>query len=71
MMKRIQTLIACIAVVLVFTSRAKPAEENVDKPKESKTGVAAQGGKVEVKGTGFRGSYFVNGEIHVNEYGTP
>jgi len=25
----------------------------------------------EVKSTGFRGSYFVNGEIHVNEYGTP
>ena len=28
-------------------------------------------GKAEVKGTGYRGSYFVNGEIHVNEYGTP
>ncbi|HUT11234.1 MAG TPA: ankyrin repeat domain-containing protein, partial [Thermoguttaceae bacterium] len=28
-------------------------------------------GKVEVKGTGYRGSYFVNGEIHVNTYGTP
>ena len=28
-------------------------------------------GKVEVKGTGYRGSYFMNGEIHVNEYGTP
>ena len=25
----------------------------------------------EVKGTGYRGSYFMNGEIHVNEYGTP
>jgi len=25
----------------------------------------------EVKSTGFRGSYFVNGEIHVNTYGTP
>jgi hypothetical protein len=24
-----------------------------------------------VKSTGFRGSYFVNGEIHVNTYGTP
>ena len=23
------------------------------------------------KGTGIRGSYFMNGEIHVNEYGTP
>jgi len=28
-------------------------------------------GKAEVKSTGYRGSYFVNGEIHVNEYGTP
>ena len=24
-----------------------------------------------VQGTGYRGSYFKNGEIHVNEYGTP
>ncbi len=28
-------------------------------------------GKAEVKSTGFRGSYYVNGEIHVNTYGTP
>jgi len=28
-------------------------------------------GKPEVKSTGYRGSYFVNGEIHVNTYGTP
>jgi hypothetical protein len=28
-------------------------------------------GKADVKGTGYRGSYFMNGEIHVNEYGTP
>ena len=27
--------------------------------------------KEEVKATGYRGSYFKNGEIHVNEYGTP
>jgi len=36
--------------------------------------LAAEGGKSgkeEVKGTGIRGSYFVNGEIHVGEYGTP
>ena len=33
--------------------------------KDGKTGKAA------VKSTGFRGSYFVNGEIHVNDYGTP
>ncbi len=33
--------------------------------------LAEQGGPGEVKGTGYRGSYFVNGEIHVNEYGTP
>ena len=28
-------------------------------------------GKAGVKSTSFRGSYFVNGEIHVNTYGTP
>ena len=28
-------------------------------------------GTAELKGTGYRGSYFMNGEIHVNEYGTP
>ena len=28
-------------------------------------------GQAEVKSTGYRGSYFVNGEIHVNTYGTP
>ncbi len=36
--------------------------------------LAAKGGesgKEEVKPTGYRGSYFKNGEIYVNEYGTP
>ena len=36
--------------------------------------LAKRGGKSgprEVKGTRYRGSYFKNGEIHVNEYGTP
>ena len=36
--------------------------------------LAKKGGKSgaeEAKGTGYRGSYFKNGEIHVNEYGTP
>ncbi len=28
-------------------------------------------GKEEMEGTGYRGSYFKNGEIHVGEYGTP
>jgi len=31
----------------------------------------ASAAKAEVKGTGYRGSYFMNGEIHVGEYGTP
>lgn len=31
----------------------------------------AKSGKAAAKGTGYRGSYFVNGEIHVGEYGTP
>jgi len=36
--------------------------------------LAKHGGKSgaeEAKGTGYRGSYFKNGEIHINEYGTP
>ena len=34
--------------------------------------VAAQDQRAaKVKSTGYRGSYFVNGEIHVNTYGTP
>jgi hypothetical protein len=28
-------------------------------------------GKAGIKSTGFRGSYYMNGEIHVNTYGTP
>ncbi len=31
----------------------------------------SKSGKSDVKSTGYRGSYFVNGEIHVNTYGTP
>ena len=31
----------------------------------------ASRGKEEVKPTGYRGAYFKNGEIYVNEYGTP
>ena len=31
----------------------------------------SKSGKSAVKSTGYRGAYFVNGEIHVNIYGTP
>ncbi|NIP53825.1 MAG: hypothetical protein GWN67_16580 [Phycisphaerae bacterium] len=36
-----------------------------------KTGEQLKAVAAEVKSTGLRGSYFVNGEIHVNTYGTP
>ncbi|MHC4890873.1 MAG: ankyrin repeat domain-containing protein, partial [Planctomycetota bacterium] len=36
-----------------------------------KTGGELKAGAAGVRSTGFRGSYFVNGEIHVNTYGTP
>ncbi len=36
-----------------------------------KGGKSGKSGKAEVKGTGYRGSYFMNGEIHVGEYGVP
>jgi hypothetical protein len=36
-----------------------------------KTGGELTAGTAGAKSTGFKGSYFVNGEIHVNTYGTP
>ena len=53
-------------------------ELDLEKIKSARPKIAAllaeEGGKSrprEAKGTGYRGSYFRNGEIHVNEYGTP
>ncbi len=53
-------------------------ELDLEKIKSARPKIAAllaeKGGKSdesEAKGTGYRGSYFRNGEIHVNEYGTP
>ncbi len=34
-------------------------------------GEVKKSGKAAIKSTGFRGSYYMNGEIHVNTYGTP
>ncbi|MDP6354492.1 MAG: hypothetical protein QF473_05310 [Planctomycetota bacterium] len=55
-MKKISTLINCMTTALLATSGAISADE---------------GGQVVVKSAGYRGSYFVNGEIHVNTFGTP
>jgi hypothetical protein len=38
---------------------------------EAKTTGKQKEAATEVKSTGYRGSYFMNGEIHVNTYGTP
>lgn len=53
-------------------------ELDLDKIKSARPKIAAmlakkggKSGEEEVKGTGYRGSYFMNGEIHVGEYGTP
>ena len=53
-------------------------EMDLEKIKSTRPKIAAllaeKGGKsgnAEVKSTGYRGSYFMNGEIHVNTYGTP
>jgi len=53
-------------------------ELDLEKIKAARPKIAAllaenggKSGKKEVKSTGYRGSYFVNGEIHVGEYGTP
>jgi hypothetical protein len=58
--------------------RALKLELDLEKIKSARPKIAAllakeggKSGKVQVKSTGFRGSYFVNGEIHVNHYGTP
>ena len=56
MMRSTEVVIGCIAMAWVATSSATSADKNVAQP---------------VKSTGFRGSYFVNGEIHVNTYGAP
>ena len=51
---------------------------DLDKIKSARPKIAAllakkggKSGKAEVNGTGYRGSYFMNGEIHVGEYGIP
>ena len=53
-------------------------ELDLDKIKSARPQIAAllakrgrKRGPREVKSMGYRGSYFRNGEIHVNEYGTP
>ncbi|MDP7018283.1 MAG: hypothetical protein QGG36_20930 [Pirellulaceae bacterium] len=54
-MKKISVLMTCItAFALAMNNSAALADE---------------GGQAPVKSTGYRGSYFKNGEIHVNTYG--
>ena len=54
-MKKIDALIVCMVASLLATG-ILPAGER---------------GKTGLTSTGYRGSYFKNGEIHVNTYGTP
>ena len=63
-MKRIEVLMTCMAIALVAPSSAKSADEKVATPEQATA-------RIGVKSTAFRGSYFVNGEIHVNTYGSP
>ncbi len=60
-MRRIRVLVLATASLTAFclTALQSAAEQTVD------IRTAA------TKGTGYLGSYFMNGEIHVNEYGTP
>jgi len=55
-MKKTIALMTCITAALLAASSAVSADES---------------GQASVKSTGYRGSYFKNGEIHVDEYGTP
>src|SRR5210317_930053 len=54
-MKRVST-VSCVIVSLMTIAFATPQ---------------CQSAEESIQGTGYRGSYFMNGEIHVNEYGTP
>ncbi len=61
-----------------FLANLWSVQLDLDKIQSSRPKIAAmlakKGGKSgaeKAKGTGYRGSYFKNGEIHVNEYGTP
>jgi Tol biopolymer transport system component len=61
-MEQMTARVLVMALSAIFALTELPstaAEESADICKE------------EVKSTGYRGSYFKNGEIHVNEYGTP
>jgi Tol biopolymer transport system component len=62
-MKRLDAYFLAIAALtgLALTGLPSPAAGQT---------VANRGG-AGVTGTGYRGSYFVNGEVHVNTYGTP
>ncbi len=59
-MKRSYALVWTVGLLAGFDLAGLPA-----------AGSDVNGGKAGVHGTGYRGSYFMNGEIHVNEYGTP
>ena len=50
--------------------KIKTARPNIAVSLKEKGGITAEETAV-ATGTGFTGSYFNNGEIHVNEYGTP
>ncbi len=67
-MKRTRALVLVTALLAGFAfagPQSAASEETVD------MWTAATTGNLEAKSTGIRGSYFVNGEIHVNGYGTP
>jgi hypothetical protein len=55
-MKNINALIACMTTALLAISSAVSADDS---------------GQAVVKSTSYRGSYYKNGEIHVNSYGQP
>ncbi len=74
-MKHLTAIVLSITLIAVCAySRADPAGEKPAGDDPDATLLRARGGKsgkAEVRGTGYRGSYFMNGEIHVGEYGTP
>jgi hypothetical protein len=50
---------------------ARPKVAALLRQSQDKAGRRPKEMTAEVKSTGYRGAYFVNGEIHVNTYGTP
>jgi Tol biopolymer transport system component len=70
-MKPTSTLVLTLAFVAAFGWTGLPTDGAGPGVEISKAAASGDGQATVTTNTGYRGSYFMNGEIHVNEYGTP